>query len=151
MIIIGVIGVVAIAALAASDDPTINPPSSGNNGEYNYSVSTVTSFNYTLSGTPLVMTASAGNEYKIATITLMNTNYSGGIDTGPVWFKFNVNGVKYAWDTATLFHPDYKDTVTLAKGSKYTFTVVFQVPIGTTGEIVWDGLPPNVVYNSALV
>lgn len=152
VIIIGVIGVVAIGAVAMMGD---DGPIGSNNGEYNYSLTSTSSFNYNLGGTTLTRTADAGNVFVVATITLKNTNYSGslsGIDTNPWYFQLNVNGVKYNHDSATYLHPNYKDLVTLEKGSKYTFTVVFQVPSGTTNAaLVWDGLPSKVVYNSALV
>ena len=110
-------------------------------GEYDYSLTGTNSFNHTFAGSNLTKTADAGNVFVIATITLKNTDYSPGIDTNPWYFKMNVNGASYRHDLASYSHPGHKDTVTLGKGSQYTFTVVFQAPSGTTGAtLVWDGI-----------
>lgn len=70
-------------------------------------------------------TAETGKTFVVATITLMNTNYSSGISTTPLNFELEANGVSYSYDGATYSHPGYKDTVTLNEGAKYTFVIVF--------------------------
>jgi uncharacterized protein YxeA len=149
-ILLGIVAVIVIIIAAAAVMSNNNSP---NNGEYNYSLSKTTSFNYTVGGSTFTATADTGKEFVVATITLKNVDYSNGISTNPFYVKLKVGGVSYSHDLATYNHPSYKSTVSIEKGSQYVFTVVYQVPLGTTGgEIVWDGIPTSkVVYNSALV
>jgi len=144
--------VVVVAAAVVMSDGGDEGSKSNNNGEYNYSLSTVSSFNWTgVSGTTYVKTPDAGNVFIVATIVLKNLNYSDGISTSYYNFDLSASGVKYNADSATVSHPGYKSTVTLEKGGKYTFTAVYQVPAGTTdAQIIWGGWVPKVVYNSAL-
>ena len=147
LLIVGIVAVIAILVFAS-----LAFSASKNKGEYNYSLSNTTSFTYEGAFGTTTKNADAGKEFVVATITLKNLNHSDGISTNPFNFKLNVGGVMYSHDLATYSHPGYKSTVSLGVGSQYTFTVVFQVPLGSTGAtLVWDGIPSKVVYNGALV
>ena len=147
---IGVIVVLVVLATVMGGNNNKNP----NNAEYNYSLSNTTSFTNRDGGTTK---ASAGNEFIIATITLKNTNYADGIKSSfATMFKLNTGEFTYDYTfTKTYNHPDRLDPdLTINKGSKATFVLVFEVPIGTTGgTLEWHGdfYIKKVVYNSSLV
>ena len=108
-------------------------------------------------------------EHIIAVVTLKNLKCLDGITTDEYNFRLEIDGIQY-WSGGTFIfeRPNKRETVILAPGAEYTFTVAFRNPemeyfnrnnLGAetpltkklhTASLAWCGDPPGVVRDPTL-
>lgn len=88
-------------------------------------------------------TASAGNTYVLALITITNDKESSGISNNAYYMQIKAGGVTYTHDSKTysILHEKAYVIKDIGKGASSTSCYVFEIPEGdvATAEVVYDG------------
>lgn len=88
-------------------------------------------------------TASAGNSYVLAMVTITNDKESSGISNNYYYMEMRAGGVKYSCDSVTynILHEKAYVLKDIEKGASSTSCYIFQIPTSdvATAEVVYDG------------
>lgn len=134
MILGVVVVVIIVAVLAIAIGSGGGQDSSQPDARLNYEYEVADSF---VAADGDLETAYAGNTFVILTITCANDHFSSGISTNDLIFQWEVtvDGMSYSTTVQGYSHPNYK-LATIAEGNTGNWTLVFNVPAGTTHDDV---------------
>lgn len=135
--VVAIVGVVALIAIGAASDDSNNK----NAVTYNYELTRTSSIPLSDSYVSDTSSPDTGMVYVVADITLKNNDAKYTVSTNPFNFSLNVNNIVYSHDLDTYSYKGYKDSVNLAKGGQFSFSLIFQVPAGTTeASLIYDDI-----------
>lgn len=89
----------------------------------------------------------SGFQFAIVKYTMVNESFENGVSTNPFTMTWTVtaNGVSYNHKSAVMYHPDYKETVTIEVGGTHSSVVLFEVPL----DVEVDDITVNIKYSSS--
>ena len=94
-----------------------------------------------------------GKVYVFASITLSNDKVEDGIYINPYDWRVSVSGIEYDHCIDSYDHPQEPSGMTLKKGEKHSFVVVFEVPNTVSisdAKLIYDLFLKEVEYDSTL-
>ena len=117
---------------------------------YNYELTTDTSF---VGASGFTNFPGDGKMYVFASITLSNDKVEDGIYLNQYDWRVSVSGIEYDHCFDSYDHPQQPSGMTLKKGEKHSFVVVFEVPNTVSisdAKLIYDLFLKEVEYDSTL-